>query len=110
MMPAGAVNAWRCVACGGLTVAVHVDEGVTPMFLACRRTDGCPGRAVSSGYPAPPVPDNVIDLLAWEWWKPTGRQYRRLSPEMRSHVDRGGLDLRPLTDAGRRAYVEGPIR
>jgi hypothetical protein len=103
----GALNAWKCPNCGGLTVVVHVDDGVTPMFLACRRTDGCTGMAVSSGYPSTPAPADVAALLAWEWFRPTGRALRELSDEMRDHVARGGLDLRPLTDAGRQAFAEG---
>lgn len=101
----GAVNAWKCEACGRLTVAVHVDEGVTPMFLACRRTEGCETLAVSAGYPDLPLPDHILDLVAWEWYRPEGRAYRRLSPGMQDHIDRGGLDLRPLTDAGREALA-----
>jgi len=107
MAAAGAVNAWRCPTCGGLTVAVHVDDGVTPMFLACRRTSGCRGMAVSSGYPTTPVPPQVIDLLAWEWFRPTGRALRKLGVEMQQHVAAGGLNLRPITDAGRQAFAQG---
>lgn len=29
-------NAYYCETCCGYIVVVHVDEGVTPMFLACR--------------------------------------------------------------------------
>lgn len=95
----GSVNSWTCTTCGRPTVAVHVDDGVTPMFLGCRSTEGCTGRGTSNGYM--PVPPMVVAMCEWEWYRPTGRQYRRLSPEMRQHVDAGGLDLRPLTDAGR---------
>ena len=96
MMPAGSINAWQCEVCGGLTVAIHADEGVTPMFLACRSTEGCKGRAVSSGYPPPPIPDHIVSLLAWEWYRPTNKQARRMGREMREHVRLGGLVLRAL--------------
>ncbi len=29
------VNGWTCDTCGETTYCVHVDDGVTPMFLAC---------------------------------------------------------------------------
>lgn len=103
MMPAGALNAWTCSTCGGLTVAVHVDEGVTPMFLACRAALGCVGRSVSSGYPSGSVPPHVLGALAWEWYRPSERWARRQGPEMLNHVRRGGLAIRELTDAGRQA-------
>lgn len=106
MMPAGSINAWECPVCGHLTVAVHVDEGVTPMFLGCRRKPGCTGRAVSSGYPSLPVPERIRLLCAWEWFRPSATQmkrYRREDPAMFQHCAQGGLELRPLTDAGRRA-------
>lgn len=96
MMPTGSINAWKCDACGGLTVAIHADEGVTPMFLACRRTEGCNGRAVSAGYPDPPIPDEIVSLLAWEWYRPTDRWARRQGREMQDHVRNGGLVLRAL--------------
>lgn len=103
MIGAGSVNAWKCNDCGGLTVAVHVDAGVTPMFLGCRRTEGCKGRAVSSMYPDPPLPDHVLDALAWEWYMPGDKELRKLDPATRDHCEQGGLVIRPLTDAGRAA-------
>lgn len=102
MMPKGSINAWKCDTCGGLTVAIHADEGVTPMWLACRRTPGCPGNAVSAGYPPPPIPPHILDLLAWEWFRPTAQQVRRMkrtNPEMAAHIERGGLDLRLLAES-----------
>lgn len=101
MSPAGAVNAWKCDRCGRLTVAVHIDEGVTPMFLACRASEGCEGRAISVGYPPPPVPEHVLKRLAFEWYRPSDRWARRQSPAMAEHIARGGLVIRELTDAGR---------
>ena len=98
-MPAGAVNSWKCDECGRLTNAIHVDEGVTPMFLACRATPGCAGRAVSAGYPSPPVPPHVADNIGWEWYKPTERWARRKGPEMLKHVRSGGLAIRPRETA-----------
>lgn len=106
MIEAGAINAWNCPDCKRNTVAIHVDEGVTPMFLRCRRTEGCNGMASSAMYPDPPIPEHIIDALEWEWYKPADADLQSLDSEMRDHVDRGGLILRPLSDAGR-ALVTG---
>ena len=105
MTPKGSINAWKCPTCGGLTVAIHVDDGVTPMFLACRRTPGCTGMAVSSGYPSPPIPLHIRLLCEWEWFAPSSTQlkrYRREDPAMYEHCRKGGLEIQPITDAGRR--------
>jgi hypothetical protein len=106
--PAGAVNAWMCDVCGAITAAVHVDGGTTPMFLACRSTEGCTGCAVSAGYP-PSFPDHVLAAIAWEWHTPTSTQmkrWRRTDPAMYEHCRMGGLVLSPLSPAGRTKLKE----
>ena len=104
MMERGRINGWQCDECGQITYAVHVDDGVTPMFLACRASGqpGC-GRGVSLMYPDADPPEHVKASVAWEWFRPSKSQMRKLSPGMRQHVEMGGLDLRPLTGAGRAA-------
>lgn len=102
------INAYHCQKCGRNTVTIDVDPGVTPMFLGCRRTEGCTGSAVSSGYPEAKPPQHVLDHLDWEWALPTGFEYARLDAAMRDHVDQGGLVLRPRTDRPS-AYV-GALR
>lgn len=100
--PAGAVNAWKCDVCGGLTVARHADEGVTPMFLACRASgdvEGCGGTAVSSGYPSAPIPERIMERLEWEWYKPGVLERLAMSSEMQEHINRGGLALRRLAES-----------
>lgn len=107
--PAGAVNAWQCERCGGVLAAIHVHEGTTPMFLACRAphsapAPACQGRMMSSGYPPGPVPDRIRLAIAWEWRLPTSterKRWRRENPAMLDHVNRGGLVLAPLSPAGR---------
>jgi hypothetical protein len=101
MSARGEINGWRCADCGAHTYVVHVDDGVTPMFLACRATEGCKGTGVSLMYSRPPVPQHVIDAVEWEWFRPQDRAVRRMEAGMRDHIKRGGLDLRRLTDAGR---------
>lgn len=62
------VNAYTCDTCGLNTVTIDVDLGVTPMFLACRRTPGCKGRGVSAGYPKADPPAELLAHLDWEWY------------------------------------------
>jgi hypothetical protein len=117
MSKRGEINGWRCDRCELITYAIHVDDGVTPMFLACRATgklEGCEGMGTSLMYPPPPVPDHVLAETRWEWYKPeppkrrfditTGKFFTpldSLTPAARQHVEQGGLLLRELTDAGR---------
>lgn len=98
MMPAGSINAWECDRCGTYLVAVHRDSGVTPMFLACREP-GCGGRAVSLGYPPPPVPAGITEALAWEWRTASRsemKRWRRDRDPMYQHCEQGGLILQPI--------------
>lgn len=102
----GEVNGWTCDRCGETTYCVHVDDGVTPMFLACRAHGeaGSCGMGTSLMYPAPPVPDHVIAAVRWEWYSPDPKEKTTLyfeDPPVFDHVDKGGLLLRELTDAGR---------
>ena len=56
------------------------------------------GMACSSFYPRGPKPAHIPDPQ-WEWFRPAGSEYRKLSRDMREHVDKGGLDIRKRTDA-----------
>lgn len=88
-------NAWKCEACGKLTVCVDIHSGVTPMYIACRRTVECRGMAISAGYPTDPIPERVMKNLAWEWYRPSATEFATLSAEATEHVMNGGLMLRP---------------
>jgi hypothetical protein len=74
--PVGAKNAYFCDECKRYTVVIHVDAGVTPMFLACRATGtvgDCTGRAHSTNYQREPWPETdkagrPIPGAAWEWF------------------------------------------
>jgi hypothetical protein len=114
MERAGARNAYYCPSCRGLTLTITVDEGTTPMFLACRRAglepdvNECKGSAASLMYPPETFfrlidathsevgqpPDQWVPTADWEWYRPHGVDLLKLSAEMREHVDRGGLVLR----------------
>jgi len=90
-------------------VAVHVDDGVTPMFLGCRAI-GCVGTAVSLGYPQG-IPPEVLGKLAWEWCRLSRTQLkraRREEPAMYRHAMQGGLKLDRLSDRGRQALALRP--
>lgn len=94
-------NVYTCSTCGGYTVTVDIHEGVTPMLLACRasgRLGDCDGRAVSAGYPTGPRPAHIPEP-AWEWYRPTPKAARRMSDDMRHHVEMGGLALRERRSA-----------
>jgi ssDNA-binding Zn-finger/Zn-ribbon topoisomerase 1 len=108
----GALNGWHCPECGRVTLVVQVHHGVTPMFLACRYPD-CEGTGSSLMYPwermgtfrrdgDDRLPARVAEQVEWEWYRPTGAALERMNREMRQHVQQGGLDIRPITDAGRR--------
>lgn len=90
----GRKNIYHCPACGGETVTIDVDEGITPMFLACRAAGDvgqCKGRAVSAMYQVDP------DIKpAWEWFRPSLKNARRKGPDVLDHVQHGGLLLRPM--------------
>lgn len=109
------VNGWTCDACGETTYIVHVEEGVTPMFLACR-AEGvepdearCKGTGRSLMYPPPPVPRFVIAAVRWEWYRPDDAEMRALEAGAFEHVRKGGALLRPLTNAGRVALGLEPV-
>lgn len=97
----GEINGWRCEECGAVTYCVHVDDGVTPMFLGCRATEGCNGRASSLMYPGPPHPAPIEEAVAWEWYRPSKRKAKRMGI-WDGHVELGGLAIRPLTPRGLR--------
>jgi hypothetical protein len=92
----GKENVYTCDKCGGMTVTVDVDEGVTPFTLICRasgREGDCDGRAYSSMYPNGPRPPHIPEP-SWEWYRPDAEEMKFLSGAMREHVERGGLEIR----------------
>lgn len=111
----GRINGWRCDTCGRHTYCVLLESGVTPMFLACRaeglepQAAACKGTATSLMFPPDKPPPHVVKAVAWEWYRPTHKNARRQGPDVLEHVEKGGLLLRPLTDAGEdllaRTYV-----
>ena len=91
------INVYTCDKCGGKTVTRDVHEGVTPFMLRCRASGhegDCDGKAYSAMYR---VPKELGLIPMWEWFKPVGSEYNKLSDAMKEHVDKGGLDLRKGT-------------
>lgn len=91
----GAINGYACPECKKVTVVMHRDAGVTPMMLACRMTENCTGRAYSLGYPPNP-PDRVVKAVRYIWCRPDQEEFNKMSREMKDHIKRGGLELRPI--------------
>lgn len=93
----GRENVYTCKRCGGFTVTIDVDDGVTPMFIECRTpppgAGACNGTAASAMYPPGPRPPN-IPPPAWEWYRPLPEEVARLTMGMADHVEQGGLLLR----------------
>jgi hypothetical protein len=107
--PTGAINGYQCEDCGKVTMTIHVEEGTTPMFLACRaeglepEQSKCKGQAVSLGYPENALPDYLKEALrerGWEWHKAGTGELLAMGPEEQSYVKMGGLLLRRITKAG----------
>jgi hypothetical protein len=107
------LNAYWCKVCGHYIVTVDLDEGVTPMFLACRvqgepndPANTCTGTMQSMMYPPHPWPKTdgfgvaIPTEPTWEWYKPDERELarmRRKDPAGYEHVRKGGLLLRKRT-------------
>lgn len=102
MIGPGRINGWICDKCHEVTYAIHLDEGVTPFYLGCRVTDGCKGLAESLFYPDSRPPPHVIAEVKWEWYEPNNVRYQTLNENEKDHVDKGGLLIRELTEAGRK--------
>lgn len=85
---AGLVNAYMCPA-GHTTWTRNADEGTTPFIIGC---PDCDQRARSQFYRVP----QQGQPISHEWYRPTKRRTRRLSPDERQHVELGGLLLRSV--------------
>lgn len=99
----GQKNKYTCDVCGASIVTIDKNEGVTPMFIQCSGIWGCPGKMVSSMYM------NVSGEPTFEWRNPTPEEYRKLSHAMKMHIDRGGLEIYPITkmqDEVPNSYIE----
>ncbi len=120
----GRKNLYVCDTCFGAIATEDLHDGVTPMFLACRvdgtenwdDPEKCKGRMQSQMYPRELWPEEfeahiatavgaggrvelrtakvAVPPVTFEWFRPSPRALRQMSPEMRDHIKRGGLELR----------------
>lgn len=86
----GKLNIYTCDTCRGHIVTIDMDAGTTPFMIACHAVQEgegqCKGRMTSSMY-------RVFDQSMrpdYEWYRPTGY----VIPNLRDHVNRGGLLMR----------------
>jgi hypothetical protein len=94
----GRYNAYHCPDCGGYTVTLNVDDGVVPSKLRCRRTEGCAGMGESLGFPKGPTPDKIKKAARFEWYRPYKDDPAMSNPILATHVNRGGLLLRAISE------------
>lgn len=103
----GEENAYYCKECHGYIVTVNRDDGVTPMFLACRVKgepeepgNDCTGYMHSLMYPKKPWPEErgLPTEPNWEWYRPAPDEVfvDAYAEETRAHVEQGGLLLRKI--------------
>ena len=96
--PAGAKNIYLCDHCGYEIVTVNVDEGTTPMLIACQVKTGspevrCHGTMCSVWYRV-----SQDTRPTHEWYQPSPKWARRKGEAMLDHVRRGGLVLREIEE------------
>lgn len=81
-------NGYTCQKCNGQIITVDIDEGVTPFAIACKATPDCKGMMFSGFYRL----DQSLPAQ-FEWFKP--KSLKGYGREMREHIRKGGLDIRP---------------
>lgn len=92
-------NIYLCERCGHAVTTRDVHAGTTPFKMACTKLNeegesDCNGNMTSLGYPTP-FPAQA-PLLEFEWYMP--KSLKRLSPDLKEHVRKGGLVRRPVED------------
>ncbi len=91
-------NIYKCDKCGRQVVTIDLVMGTTPFMVPCSvfGDGGCSvGMAVSQLYPL----EAQEQVAAFEWYKPEAGEMLRQSPQMREHIRKGGLLLRPVQPA-----------
>lgn len=90
------LNKYTCNVCGSFIITIDRDNGTTPMFIsgAYCPTANCKGYLVSSWY----IVDDVDGEPTYEWRKPTKKEYKKSSLDMKEHFDLGGLDIHKIVE------------
>ena len=105
----GTRNWYTCEACSVIVLTEDKEDGVTPFFLPCVATEGCPGMMKSGVYRGPLGGKEAIPIRPhYVWRKPTASEYAVMSPPMKRHVDQGGLDIYPLAPIDLRTLAPRP--
>lgn len=86
------VNQYTCWTCGGVITTIDRDYGTTPAMLNCRATPLCMGTMHSARYQV----DQTL-IPDYEWFRPA--KLPRHNPDMRQHLQMGGLDIRKVESA-----------
>lgn len=88
------INVYTCEECGGFTVTIDIDEGVTPFMLRCRAPQfmggACDGWGQSGFY----KPRADVPAPAWEWYAPDAAELATMDEAMADHCRNGGLNIR----------------
>jgi hypothetical protein len=92
-------NVYTCQTCGFMLLTVDVAHGTTPFMIECKAKTCCEGFMHSSMYPTGPKPARYPKEPSHEWYRPTPEEFHKLADYNREHVAKGGLLLRPRTDA-----------
>jgi hypothetical protein len=92
-------NVYTCQLCGFMLLTVDVAHGTTPFMIECKAKTACEGHMYSSMYPKGPKPAGYPQEASHEWYRPSPEEFRTLESWNRAHVEKGGLLLRPRTDA-----------
>jgi len=84
-------NAYTCQKCKGTIITVDRDKGTTPFMIECLAKVGCDGDMHSHFYTGPVVNGSLP--AAYEWRKPTEKEFAEASVAMKAHFNQGGLDI-----------------
>lgn len=85
----GRKNVYNCKECHNSIVTIDLHKGDTPSVLKCKATESCRGWMQSMFY----LVDQDLEA-EFEWYKPKGEEYKKLSPFHQSQVRYGKLLLR----------------
>lgn len=88
---AGKVNQYVCEKCRAVHGTILLNTGVTPFLIGCKN-DGCGGMAQSRMYN---LPSGQVGC-GWAWYRPTIKEFNRLTAGEQEHVLSGGLILGDL--------------
>lgn len=83
---------------GHQNLSCDIDEGVTPMFLMCRRgVPACGAQSESSMYPSGRIPFNLFPVKV-VWRHPTKEEMRIARRDgYADHYEKGGLHMEWIT-------------